>query len=246
MGTDILLTDYHQALELWGQTALGRVVWDAVCKEVENLTNDFFGRRMLLVGTFNINAWLNKCPITERIFVADQHVDLGESLCADTLYIPLPDNCMDAIILPFALEWLPNVEAAMQELSRVLIPQGNLLIIGFNPVSLWGLKYPWHKSSLPPFRGHMRRIGYVRHLLDEADCILDDIRTCYYGFPVLTPNAKTVKTLETLGRLGWPSWGSVYLIHAHKEVLPLTPIRPKWMHKTKWVDEPGLIRDCRQ
>jgi SAM-dependent methyltransferase len=237
-----LLTDYHQALHLWHKTPLGQGVWHAVCKEVASVTSDFFGQRVLIVGMLDMGEWLARCPITERVYLANTPADHHASVCADVHSLPFADDSIDAIIVPYAFEWLLQLDGVVAELSRVLIPQGNMLIVGFNPVSLWGLMHPWQKDKLPPFHGRLLRMGHIRHLLAQANCVVDEMQTCYYGLPSTHASPDYGQIIETLGRLGWPSWGSVYMIHAHKQVTPLIPIRPRWPQKVKWDDEPAWIK----
>lgn len=237
-----MLTDYHQALHLWYKTSLGQRVWDTVCREVSGLTVDFFGRRLLVVGTLDITAWLSECPISESIYLADSWGTKPATVCGNVSELPFADNSFDAVIIPYALEWQPHHHELILELGRVLMPQGNMLIVGFNPMSLWGLVQPWQKEKLPPFHGHLLRIGHIRHDLAKAECAIAEIRTCYYGLPSSYMGLAHAETFETLGRLGWPSWGAVYVVHAHKQITPLTPIRPKWSQRAKWVDSPAWVK----
>lgn len=237
-----LLTDYHQALHLWHKTPLGQGVWDVVCKEVTSLTSDFFGQRLLVVGTLDVSEWLTRCPMTERIWLSTAMSTQDATVCAGVHSLPFADDSIDAIIVPFAFEWLLQLDDVIAELSRVLIPQGNMLIVGFNPMSLWGLMHPLQKDKLPPFHGRLLRMGYIRQLLTQANCVVDEIKSCYYGLPSHHVNLANRQISETLGRLGWPSWGSVYMMHAHKQVIPITPIRPKWPQKLKWEETPAWVK----
>ncbi len=232
-----MLTDYHQALQLWHKTALGQRVWDTVCKEVKQLSCEFFGQRLLVVGPLDIESWLVTCPIPHHLSLNSEFCALGGTdVCTDVYQLPFADNSFDAVIVPYALEWLPESSTIIEELTRVLVPQGNMLIVGFNPVSLWGLVRPWQQDKLPPFHGHLLRMGHIRQALTRAACVVADMRTCYFGPPYCGMHLTQVGFIETLGRLGWPSWGAVYLVHAYKQVMPLTPIRPRWLLKDKWAD----------
>jgi hypothetical protein len=44
------------------------------------------------------------------------------------------------VVLPHALELARDPHHALREVERVLVPEGRVVISGFNPASLWGLR----------------------------------------------------------------------------------------------------------
>ena len=65
----------------------------------------------------------------------------------------LPFECgsLDLVLLPHVLEFNAYPHQVLREVERVLMPEGHVLISGFNPRSLWGIRravgsrvgYPW-------------------------------------------------------------------------------------------------------
>ena len=49
-------------------------------------------------------------------------------------------SSLDLVVLPHALELARDPHLALREVERVLVPEGRVVIIGFNPASLWGLR----------------------------------------------------------------------------------------------------------
>lgn len=234
-----MLTDYHHQLQAFYQTPLGRLVWKAVSQEVQSYTAEFLGHQLLTLGTLDLRDCLGVCPIMTRFSVAKAASSASNvSVYAELDSLPFVDECMDVIIVPHVFECLEAPERVIHELNRVLMPQGHLLMIGFNPASLWGLLQPC--QALLPFRMQTLRVGAVRHLLAATQCVVDTMTTCYFGPPAKHSTPGRAKVWETLGRLGWPSWGAVYVIQAHKQVCPMTPIRPKWFHKQSWMHSTEL------
>ena len=56
----------------------------------------------------------------------------------DTDDWPILTDSVDAIVLPHTLELSRDPHQVLREADRSLIPDGHLVILGFNPRSVWG------------------------------------------------------------------------------------------------------------
>ena len=54
--------------------------------------------------------------------------------------LPFDAASLDLVILPHALELARDPHLALREVERVLVPEGRVIIVGFNPASLWGTR----------------------------------------------------------------------------------------------------------
>ena len=54
--------------------------------------------------------------------------------------LPFDAASLDLVVLPHALELARDPHLALREVERVLVPEGRVLIVGFNPASLWGTR----------------------------------------------------------------------------------------------------------
>src|SRR5690606_30543654 len=72
-------------------------------------------------------------------------------LKADYCDLPIAANTIDLVILPHVLEFTDDPHQILREVVRVLVPEGQVLISGFNPWSLLGLKRiaPSARAQLP-------------------------------------------------------------------------------------------------
>jgi len=61
-------------------------------------------------------------------------------LAAKMEALPLRSNSLDGIVLHHALENTHDARIALREITRVLAPGGRLIICGFNPLSLIGMR----------------------------------------------------------------------------------------------------------
>ncbi len=65
----------------------------------------------------------------------------GTSVCfAHAEELPFQSRTVDGVILQHSLETAIDARVALREAARVLVPGGRLIVNGFNPVSLLGLR----------------------------------------------------------------------------------------------------------
>ena len=64
----------------------------------------------------------------------------GAALAADPLQLPLASQSVDLVVLPHVLEGHPNPHDVLREVERVLMPEGQVVISGFNTASLWRVR----------------------------------------------------------------------------------------------------------
>jgi SAM-dependent methyltransferase len=81
-------------------------------------------------------------PWQQGIIAADAWMSSGEW--------PLQDCGVDAVIMQHSLDFTRRPQQMIREASRVISPNGYLVIIGFNPFSLWGAA-----QKLMPFSSTM-------------------------------------------------------------------------------------------
>src|SRR5690625_7466005 len=62
-------------------------------------------------------------------------------LAAQPEALPFETQSIDLILLPHVLENAYDSHQVLREIERVLVPEGLVIITGFNPLSLWGLRY---------------------------------------------------------------------------------------------------------
>jgi SAM-dependent methyltransferase len=99
--------------------------------------------------------------------------------------IPLPNNSLDAAVVHHGLDLAEDPRTAVRELSRVLAPGARLVVCGFNPMSLWGLRYAYARFFQDSFSG-LRLVSPLR--LQDWLTVLgfelcEEVRYLGYGLP---------------------------------------------------------------
>jgi len=156
--------------------------------------------------------------------------------------LPLLADSVDVLVLPHILEFSRYPHEVLRETERVLIAEGHVVILGFNPFSfwlLWRLALGWR--GMAPWCGAFRSANRVRDWL--ALLGFDVVATRYYFFRPPLQNSSILRKLGFLEKLGqrlWPIFGGGYAIVAKKRVVTLTPIRPRWTTRKRLVTT-GLV-----
>jgi hypothetical protein len=115
----------------------------------------------------------------------------------------------------------------LREAARVVIPQGHVVLIGFNPWSLFGAcSIPGRRFGHSVWKSRMLGARRVADWLELLGFALDRVHYRGHGLPVQHP--PTLSRLQPLDRFA-ARWslpgGAVYVIHARKQASILTPVR---------------------
>ncbi|SJM91208.1 class I SAM-dependent methyltransferase [Crenothrix polyspora] len=70
-------------------------------------------------------------------------------------HLPLQSDSVDMIIVPHLLEFDMSRFQTMREIERILKPEGIVVILNFNPLSIWvRYQYIWDRKMADSWRGH--------------------------------------------------------------------------------------------
>ena len=173
------------------------------------------GTRLLQVG-HRESVSLAGCPIPHRIRLN------GGDLLAQPEALPIQDNCLDALLLIHALEETPHPRQILQEAWRTLVPEGQLVIVGFNPWSPWK---QWQEKPMGPTRSHLVKLSSLYDWLSTLHFSILGVQHFCFRPPLKNERLMgSLAFLETLGRWGWLPAGGGYLVTAQKRTIPLTPM----------------------
>jgi SAM-dependent methyltransferase len=151
-------------------------------------------------------------------------------VCAEQDALPLEGCSVDVALLPHTLDFCTDPHPILREVSRVLRPDGHVVILGFNRISLWGLR---RLLSLPPrpapWCGHFFRLARVKDWLGLLDFECTQGSMLYYRPPLRRETAmERLYFLEKAGDRWWPMMAAVYLLVAKKRTLGMTPLPVTW------------------
>jgi len=143
--------------------------------------------------------------------------------------MPFKESQFDVVALPHTLEADPLPHEVLREAYRILRPEGHLLLTGFNPVSLFGLRRYLGSSASPPWSHEFISLSRAKDWLTLLGFDLATVSLCAFGLPAT--RARTLDRFDRLARWGesyWPFLGGVYCIRAVKRVAGVRLLRPAW------------------
>lgn len=237
-------------LQQWFQTPAGRYLqgWEQV--QFDQAVADVFGYHALQLGLAEIDTLAaNRMP---RRWLATTQPDAGgrAALLTDFAALPFFANSLDLVVLPHTLEFSADPHATLREVERVLVPEGQVVICGFNPASLWGLRQRraqlYRRMGLGELYlpGGGEFIGY-RRIRDWLRLLGFEVESGRFG--IYRPSVRSERWLERsrwLDRVGerwWPIFGAVYFLVAIKRVRGMRLITADWRRKPALAAAPVSI-----
>ncbi len=219
-------------LEEWYRGRPGRAVAAAETAALGHILPLLYGHRVVALGVAGTEDLLAGSRIPHRIVVAPVRARNAPrpSLLAEPECLPLASDSVDVVVLPHTLEFAADSAAVLREVERVLVPEGHLVILGFNPLSLLGLwRLGPRRHPAGPWSGRFVTANATRQRLARAGLQTVSVNYCFYRPPIGSP--RILSRLDFMERLGarWvPGGGGSYLVLARKRVATLTPIRARW------------------
>ena len=237
-------------LAQWYQTPLGQQLMHEEKRQLDAVLPTLFGYHLIQLGQFYDETMLNASRVSHCCVMSAETVPAKgttTSFMGHPHALPLANDSVDVVILPHTLEFSAQPHAVLREVERVLVPEGHIVMMMFNPWSLWMLqRLLWGWRKMPPWCGHF--IGSPRSR-DWLALLGFDVSHCqrYFFRPPIQQHSLMSRLywLERLGRRFWPILGGSYLLVAKKRVETLTPIRPSW-RKPRRVVAAGLIESMEQ
>ena len=225
-------------LQDWLATPLGQYLLEKEQAYLDDVTPDIFGFHALQLGMPSVDL-LRESRIAHRMRIADTATP---DLYAKSHELPLATQSIDLVILPHVLEFAAEPHGVLREVDRVMMPEGRLVIVGFNPWSLWGLRSAVGFSSDEfPWNGRFVSLLRVKDWLSLLGFDVSAGRLVAYAPPF--DNARLLRRfgfMEPAGDRWWAVGGAVYMLQAIKRVRGMRLLTPKWMEE-KAAREKALV-----
>jgi len=235
----------NEHTQRWYTQGVAAKIIEAEKDELEDVMAKLYGYHLVFIGDSSLTPLVETSLILHRVLInpeAAPHSALS-SLPSAIEALPLLNDSVDVVILPHTLEHASNPHEVLREAHRVLIPEGHVVITGFNPLSLWGLWHGWKQiTGKIPRQGKMLGTNRLRDWLKLLNFQIVSGRNFYFR-PPLSSDKWLVRLafLERWGQNCWPFFGGAYTLVAVKRVAPLTPIRARFKQEKRiWQTHEGL------
>ena len=216
MRTDIL--DFHE----FYRAPLGKAARNFIAERLIEAWGD--GARLSIGGFGYANPYLELFSgATRRIALAPGAQGVirwpataknAASLVSEGSW-PLPDACLDRVLIVHGLEEAPEPHRLMREIWRVLADDGQVIIIASHRRGLWSM------IDSTPFaagRPYLKRQlnGLLQEAMFRAKAWNSALFFPPFGARVLL---RTAKAWERAGARVWPGFSGILMVEASKEML---------------------------
>ena len=245
------LSDGGGDLGDWHGRMPGSLVLGIESRRLVLLLSNIFGYHLLLVGSRDYLSILGAARVQHCTWLMDPvspAPDPGavrpELHCSSVRgfagAMPIASDSVDIVVLPHVIEFEEDPHEALRETERVLVPEGHVIVAGYNALGLmgaWGLL----RRRGAPWNGRFHTASRVRNWLSVLGFDTVANEGCFFRPPLQSGRVlRRLQIFETAGPRFWPRLCGTWLLVARKRIATLTPLRSSWRRRRKPIREAGL------
>ena len=221
----------------WREIPSSKTIKQLIQQQLELILPSVHGYSLITLGELSSDFDYTKAAVANVIRINScEKVDV----CAHPHQLPLASDDIDAIFVPLLIEQSDLPHQLLREVVRSLRPGGKLILVTFNPISVWGLyKLFLSRTGRRPWTLPFYRLG---RLTDWISLLGLEVQVEHGLFPKL-PGSEYPKAREHITSAAYSRFGAINFIVAEKKVKTLTMIRPQW--KTRAI-QPTMIGPTRK
>ena len=202
---------------LWLLDTIGSRLIQEEQEELVDILATSSGDRFLQIGIWGHSTTFTKHLCADEFFLVEQTAIEDVDLVAKFDRLPIQDQMIDVVLLPHTLEQTKVNKLILNSTTELLKDGGKLIVIGFNPSSLWGLRY--YLSGKRFLFGMNQLISVKRYSTWLIDLGFG-IEKIHY-FHAILPTVKRYD-LPLKIHIFNPFLCACYMIIANKEHIPMT------------------------
>lgn len=226
------------ALKQWLSTDPGHYALNWQQQQMNQWLSNVFGYHAIQIGMPHWDLLSNN-RILHKWYTHGQDPTAtapnnAQLLVCEAEYLPFANESIDLLVLPHVLETSSDPHQVLREVQRVLVPEGQVVVSGFNPWSLWGAR-----DRLPgldyrlPIEPHYqippwRAADWLEVLSFE---VTEEVTGCFSPLCLEERWLQRWGFMDKLGARWWPMLGAVYAIKATKRVTNMTLVGMDWSKK---------------
>ncbi len=202
-----------------------------------------FGMHLMQLSALPAVSLFDKSPVNHcfsldrPVLATELQKDSRSAGITDFEYLPLDQHSVDVAVIHHVLEFSADPHAILREAARVVRPDGQLIVVLFNPWSLLSaqqlLRRLFKKKSWLARPISAQKMSDWLRLLDFS---VESIEYVWH-----TPAVKNARMLKALRKLDLPlakmarPLGGATVLSVKKRNVTMTPVKKRWRKLT-----PGL------
>ncbi len=220
------MTGQARELDAWFAGPLGARLLEQERAIIGPSIECAFGLHCLQIGSWGAPDTFLSLARTRRTALIAAGGAAGAALIAEPSALSIQSDSVDVLLMPHTLEYAREPHDVLREAARVLTGEGELLVLGFEPLGGWSFRNVFTRGGFPP---GLERTIPAHRLADWLKLTGFEVgaATRYLYAPPLASlqGGRAERILERLGRSAWPRFSGAYHLHARKRTHSMTPIR---------------------
>ncbi|MEJ2529207.1 MAG: class I SAM-dependent methyltransferase [Gammaproteobacteria bacterium] len=166
-------------LQAWFGQYPGRALLEQETACLNELLPQIFGYYLVQLGMAGMyDEAMGECRVgCHLVLASNKNIEnIAVDTRVDMLQLPIATESVDAVLVPHTLDFTYDPHRVLREIERILIPEGRILITGFNPWSVWGIyrlllkrkkSLPWCAQfiSIPRLQDWLRLLDFNGELI---------------------------------------------------------------------------------
>ena len=235
------LAERTEDLHRWLESEAGKVLVEREKQLLERETATVFGFHAVQYALSWQENLLGSSPVRRQFILGCESMSerQGVQMIADPMHWPVTPGSLDLVLLQHTLEIADSPHRLLSEAANSIIPEGKLMIIGFNPFGLFQIA----RWCLPSQRRLLSHAAFLTpsRLRDWLALLNFRVEKVVYGGYV-NPAKRALSRF--LAGMHWDlieasleRWqiplGGFYLLVATRETPGVIPMRKSWSDERK-------------
>lgn len=237
-------------LHEWYQSHLGQAIFHSEEQIIKQELESCFGYTIVQLGN-NLSENLIQTTRIKNKYILQCSINTSNKadvrITSLLQRLAIKSNTVDVVLLHHCLEFEAFPHEILREVERILVAEGKLMIVLFNPFSLMGL---WHFFLRLKVKVTKKKLSMPVEQAWISPMRLDDwlallgfdskkVGSVFFRPPINNLTLlKKLDFMELTGKKFWPAFSGSVIYMATKRVSTLTPLRSKWHLKEKVVRSP--------
>jgi len=217
----------------WYHRYLGRKLLDVEHYFLGKIIPKFWGYYLVQLGGPSDYDFLANTEIPNKLRVDPEDLAIGSNFIrAEFEALPFLPDSIDVIVAAHVLEFVRNPRLVLAEVHAALSAKGHLVVLGFNPFSLWGIMKLFKRRKTFPWQGRFISMWRMRRWLEKLGFEITECKTCCFNLPLGNDYClNSPRFIEAILRFLLPHCGASYIFVCKKRVIALTPIKERLLRK---------------
>lgn len=215
----------YRGINDWYATSLGQNLARDIERSLVDSLSQCFGYYAVQIGCAHLAPQLVEKSRVRHNFVVDKQ---NAEILAQQEHLPIANDSVDLVIAVHCLSYSKHPHALLREIDRIMIPEAKLIIIEFNPLSLWGLRHnlqAWLEKM--PWTGHFFSQRRLYDWLTILGFKKMQLIKSHYNLPIQA-NTTLGHWVSKATKRWLPFMSAVNILIYEKTITPMNPIKSIW------------------